>query len=152
MPSFLPAQEAAPIQPEQAAEQESAAPKVAPQPQAPVEVLQRAQSSTGGQQSVAQDPRVGMLKQVEDLLAEGLMQLYMSLPEERRAAFKQKGEDVANKITDMILYGKARVKEVWKLIGEWLRLVPGVNKYYLEQEIKIKTDRIMTFAESSAKA
>lgn len=76
----------------------------------------------------------------------------MSLPEARRAAFKATGEVVANKITDMIIYGKAKVKEVWKLIGEWLRVVPGVNKYFLEQEIKIKTDKIMMFAESSAKA
>lgn len=152
-PLFLPGQEPAPVQPEQAVEQESAVPQpVAPQ-EAPVHVQVAPQlpAPATPQQFVAPDPRSGVLKQVESLLADGLKELYMSLPEARRAAFKVTGEVVANKITDMILFGKTKVKEVWKLIGEWLRTVPGVNKYFLEQEIKIKTDKIMMFAESSAK-
>ena len=151
-PSFLPGQESAPVQPEQTAEQESAA----PQPAAPQEVpaqssVPLAPSASPLAPRASHDPRAGVLKQVETLLADGLKELYLSLPEARRAAFKAAGEVVAGKITDMILYGKTRVKEVWKLIGEWLRTVPGVNKYFLEQEIKIKTDKIMMFAESSAK-
>lgn len=153
-PSFLPRQEPAPVQPEQSAEQESAvSQQIAPQA-LPVysSVPLAPRASTLAPIANSNDPRAGVLKQIEGLLADGLKELYMSLPEARRAAFKATGEDVANKITDMIIYGKAKVKEVWKLIGEWLRVVPGVNKYFLEQEIKIKTDRIMMFAESSAKA
>lgn len=154
MPSFLPGQELTPVQPEQSVEQESAVPEqLAPQEsrvQSSVPVAPPAPSALPLAPST--DPRTGVLKQVENLLADGLKELYMSLPEARRAEFKATGEVVANKITDMILYGKAKVKEIWKLIGEWLRTVPGVNKYFLEQEIKIKTDRIMMFAESSAKA
>lgn len=153
-PSFLPGQELAPVQPEQSAEQESAVPQQPAPQETPVQVqaAPQAPAPATSQQFVAQDPRAGVLKQVEGLLSDGLKELYMSLPEARRAAFKATGEMVANKITDMIVYGKAKVKEVWKLIGEWLRVVPGVNKYFLEQEIKIKTDKIMMFAESSAKA
>ena len=152
-PSFLPGQEPAPVQPEQSAEQESAVPQQAAPQEAPVQVQAAPQVAVpAAQQLVAPDPRAGVLKQVEGLLSDGLKELYMSLPEARRAAFKATGEVVANKITDMIMYGKAKVKEIWKLIGEWLRVVPGVNKYFLEQEIKIKTDKIMMFAESSAKA
>lgn len=148
-PSFLPAQETSPVQLERVAESEQyiaqPEPKVA-QEFAVVPALPAVQPA----QSVplANDPRTGVLKQVESLLAEGLMQLYQSLPEARRAEFKRRGEEVANKITDMIIFGKEKVKEIWKLIGEWLRMVSGVNKYYLEQEIKIKTDRIMMFAQS----
>jgi hypothetical protein len=153
-PSFLPGQESAPVQPEQSVEQESAVPQQSAPQEAPVQVRAIAASPAPvpAQQFVVNDPRAGVLKQVESLLSDGLKELYMSLPEARRAAFKQTGEMVANKITDMIMYGKAKVKEVWKLIGEWLRVVPGVNKYFLEQEIKIKTDRVMMFAEQSAKA
>jgi len=152
-PSSLPGQEATPVQPEQSAEQESAGlQQLAPQ-EIPVQVqATQSISAPTSQVFVAQDPRAGVLKQVESLLADGLKGLYMALPDAQRAAFKAKGEMVANTITDMILYSKAKVKEIWKLIGEWLRVVPGVNKYFLEQEIKIKTDKIMMFAESSAKA
>ena len=142
------------MQPEQSAEVESVAPQY-PAPQehaAPVQDIQALQARVHTQQSGAQDARAGVLKHVEELLADGLTQLYMSLPQARRAEFKRNGERVANVITDMIMFGKAKVKEIWKLIGEWLRTVPGVNKYFLEQEIKIKTDRIMMFAETSGNA
>lgn len=143
-----------PVQPERSVEQES----IVPQFDTPRQTSERSSvslppsASPLGPVATSSDPRAGVLKQVEGLLADGLQGLYMSLPDARRAAFKQTGELVANKITDMIMYGKARAKEIWKLIGEWLRAVPGVNRYFLEQEIKIKTDRIMMFAESSAKA
>ena len=148
-PSFAPSQEVAPIQPEQQAEQERVV-VVAPASEVPLQTSAQASAPLPvAPLPPANDPRTGVLKQVEALLSEGLMQLYQSLPESRRAAFKQTGEQVANRITDMIMYGKAKVKEIWTLIGEWLRVVPGVNKYYLEQEIKIKTDRIMMYAESA---
>jgi hypothetical protein len=154
VPSFLPGQEPVPVQPEHAVEHESAVPQsVAPQ-EMPVQSSVHLASSALplAPATTSNDARSGVLKQVELLLADGLQGLYMSLPEARRATFKATGEVVAGKITDMIIYGKTKVKEIWKLIGEWLRTVPGVNKYFLEQEIKIKTDRIMMFAESSAKA
>ena len=87
-----------------------------------------------------------VFKKVEAILSDGLMQLYLSLPEDRRHAFKEKGEMVAKTITEMVLHGTAKVKEVWKLIKEWLRNLPGINKYYVEQEIKIKTDRVFLLA------
>ena len=138
-----------PGSPEQRVEQESAMPEQAPrQPAAPVVIPQIAAVAPVPVASAVNDPRAGVLKQVEALLSEGLQQLYLSLPEGRRAAFKQKGEQIANTITDMIMYGKAKVKEVWSLITSWLGTISGVNKYYVEQEIKIKTDRIMEYAET----
>lgn len=142
-------QEVVPGSPEQRVEQESAMPEQAPrEPAAPVVIPQIAPAAPVSVASAVNDPRAGVLKQVEALLSEGLQQLYLSLPETRRAAFKQKGEQIANTITDMIMYGKAKVKEVWSLITSWLGTISGVNKYYVEQEIKIKTDRIMEYAET----
>ena len=37
--------------------------------------------------------------------------------------------------------GKA--KKIFQLILEWLKLLPGINRFFLEQEAKIKTDRII---------
>lgn len=97
----------------------------------------------------AADPRAKMLKDVEGILSDGLGDLYKALPKDRQLIFRQKGEEIANKITDLIIYGKAKVKEIWKLVTDWLGGLPGMNKYFLEQEIKIKTDRVMIFAESA---
>jgi hypothetical protein len=39
---------------------------------------------------------------------------------------------------------KATARVVLDLIRQWLMLIPRVNRYFLEQESKIKTDRMMT--------
>lgn len=108
-----------------------------------------AQRASSAQTST--DPRAKMLKDVEGILSDGLGDVYKALPKDRQLIFRQKGEEIANKITDMIIYGKAKAKEVWKLVMEWLGSLPGINKYFLEQEMKIKTDRVMMFAESASK-
>ncbi|MEK7632622.1 MAG: hypothetical protein AAB473_02415 [Patescibacteria group bacterium] len=114
---------------------------------AAVPVQQTAQRAAPSQ--VATDPRAKMLKDVEEILSDGLGDTYKALPKDRQLVFRQKGEEIANKITDMIIFGKAKAKEVWKLVMEWLGSLPGINKYFLEQEMKIKTDRVMMFAESA---
>ena len=38
---------------------------------------------------------------------------------------------------------KVKVKEIVKLIIEWLKIIPGASRYFLEQEAKIKTDKIL---------
>ena len=42
---------------------------------------------------------------------------------------------------------KVKVKKILKLILEWLRILPGINRFFLEQEAKIKTDRIIQLKE-----
>ena len=32
------------------------------------------------------------------------------------------------------------------LIREWLKVIPGINKFFLEQTVKIKTDKIINRA------
>lgn len=97
----------------------------------------------------ANDPRLKMLKEVESILSDGLKDIYTALPADHKQSFKQKGEFVANAITDLIIRGGVKVKMVWKLITDWLGSLPGMNKYFLEQEIKIKTDRVMEFSETA---
>jgi hypothetical protein len=38
---------------------------------------------------------------------------------------------------------KFKVKAIVDLIKKWLAIIPGVNKFFLEQEAKIKTDQII---------
>lgn len=105
----------------------------------------RAQSSTSTQ--TTSGTKDGVLDGVEDILSDGLAGLYATFPEDRKKKFKEKGEEVALKIRAMIIDGKVRVHRFLQLIREWLRMIPGVNKFFLEQEAKIKADRLLAFAE-----
>lgn len=88
-----------------------------------------------------------ILNQVEELLSDDLLGLYSELPRSTQAEFKAKGEEVASKIQQMIKSARVVAKEVLDLIVSWLRIIPGVNKFFLEQEAKIKTDKILALAE-----
>ena len=94
-------------------------------------------------------PRVAdaFQKEVESVLTENIAEIYKQLPQDRKAVFKQKGEEVAMQITAMIKGGILQIKKILKLIRDWLLIIPGVNKYFLEQEAKIKTDKIQQLYE-----
>lgn len=82
-------------------------------------------------------------KEVEAVLAEDLVSLYQKLDPAHQEQFKLEGEKVAFKIETLLQRAKVRANEILKLIKNWLKLIPGVNKFFLEQEAKIKTDKIM---------
>lgn len=86
-------------------------------------------------------------KEVETVLTENIAEIYKQLPQDRKAAFKQKGEEVAMQISAMIKGGLMQIKKILKMIREWLLIIPGVNKFFLEQEAKIKTDKIQALYE-----
>ena len=88
-----------------------------------------------------------VLKSVEDILSDGLMDLYATFPEDRKAAFRKKGEQLAYTLRDLIVKGKQKALDVLRLIRAWLHTVPGINAFFLEQEAKIKTDRILAYGE-----
>ncbi len=88
----------------------------------------------------------GLIK-IEKILEEDLEEFYFSMPEEKRAEFKAKGEEAASKIEQMVEAGKIVARKILKLIRAWLKLIPGVNKFFLEQAAKIKTDKVMAMAE-----
>lgn len=84
-----------------------------------------------------------VFKAVEKILEDGLGDYYQQLPEPAKVRFQQKGEQVAGEIAVMVRQLKVKVKQVILLIRDWLLTIPGVNKFFLEQEAKIKTDRIL---------
>lgn len=90
-------------------------------------------------------------KQIESILSEGLEQTYQSLPENLKEQFRQKGEEVTSQIEIIISKAKMAVHKIVELIKSWLLMIPGVNKFFLEQETKIKTDKIMILAEKKKK-
>lgn len=97
-------------------------------------------------------PKSGELVKIEKILEEDLEDFYFSMPPEQQKIFKEKGEETASAIEKMIRAGKAVGRKILKLIRTWLKLIPGVNKFFLEQEAKIKTDEIVKIAEERKKA
>ncbi|MFA6304794.1 MAG: hypothetical protein WCV73_02960 [Patescibacteria group bacterium] len=83
--------------------------------------------------------------QVEGILAEGLEQEYLKLTPEKQLQFREVGEETASKIALLLKSAKVKVKEIFRLILDWLKIIPGLNKFFLEQEAKIKADRILAF-------
>lgn len=110
-----------------------------PSPVSPVSMSQEPQDPNS--------PQSKILKDVEKMLSDGLKDVYAALPPERKVLFKTQGEQVARVITDRIMNHHVDVKEIWTLTSAWLGNLPGVNKYFLEQEIKIKTDQLIGLAE-----
>lgn len=97
---------------------------------------------------IVKDP---MLVNIESILAEDLTDVFLELPDDRKLAFKQKGEEIAVKIIVMIESGKVKVGKILGWIQEWLQMIPGVNKYFINQESKIAADKIMRFAQEQKK-
>ena len=82
-------------------------------------------------------------KEIEKTLEVGLEDIYKNMSIEKRGEFKRAGEETADKINKLLEKTKVKAKKIINLIKKWLSLIPGVNKFFLEQEAKIKTDEIM---------
>ena len=100
----------------------------------------------GGNEMVI-DPGVQMqkrkIKEIETILEEDLEEIYSNMPVNKQKEFKIEGERVSRKISELISASKIKIKKIITLIRGWLSIIPGVNKFFLEQEIKIKTDKII---------
>ncbi|MBI4117707.1 MAG: hypothetical protein HY453_01350 [Parcubacteria group bacterium] len=81
--------------------------------------------------------------EIESILEDELGPIFEALPSERRALFKSAGEDLANKLDRLIHKAKISAKTVFAMVRNWLILIPGVNRFFLEQEAKIMTDKIL---------
>ena len=80
---------------------------------------------------------------IEKILEDDLGDIYKKMTPDKQREFKVRGEETARKINVMIDAGKVKVKKVIELIKKWLALIPGINKFFLEQEAKIKADEII---------
>jgi hypothetical protein len=84
-------------------------------------------------------------QEIEAVLAEDLEELYWELPEPERLIFKHRGEETASQIRLLLGEARLRVQEIFRLLVEWLKLLPGVSQFFVEQEAKIKTDKLLKF-------
>lgn len=83
------------------------------------------------------------LKEIDDILSEGLEDVFLALSRDKQAKFKQVGEETKVKINILLQKTQIKVEQIVNLIKKWLGLIPNANYYYLEQEAKIKADKII---------
>ncbi|MBI5654703.1 hypothetical protein HZC53_03570 [Candidatus Uhrbacteria bacterium] len=85
---------------------------------------------------------------VEKIMEDGLGEYFNKLTPEAQLKFKTKGEETAKELAGMVRGFKVKFKRALQILRDWLLCVPGVNKFFLEQEAKIKVDRIIELAEA----
>ena len=80
-------------------------------------------------------------------LEDGLDPYFLKMTPAEKAEFKKVGEETAGKVMTLLKETKVKVVKILELIANWLKMIPGVNKYFLEQESKIKTDTLLKMKE-----
>ncbi|MDD2807115.1 MAG: hypothetical protein PHW95_01155 [Patescibacteria group bacterium] len=83
------------------------------------------------------------LVQVENILAQDLEGTFYQMDPDLKQRFKSEGEKTAAKIEALIKAGKGKAGAIFNLIIKWLKIIPGVNKFFIKQEAKIKTSKII---------
>ncbi len=86
-------------------------------------------------------------EQIEDILEEDLTDVFLAMSPKDQQLFKAKGEETTSKIRELLNLTKDQTKKIFDLIRAWLKIIPGVNRFFLEQEAKIKTDKIKHLSE-----
>lgn len=84
---------------------------------------------------------------IEKVMEDGLGDAFTALTPIQKQEFKIKGEETAWEIRQLLKKTHVKIKEIFRLIYEWLKILPGVNKFFLVQEAKIKTDKIVSLKE-----
>jgi hypothetical protein len=110
----------------------------APAPTVPTATAERVSEPVAESAApVAKDWKVA---EIEGLLSEDLRDLYKAMPPAKQKAFRERGEKLAAEIAREL--PRAKPEQVFKQVRSWLKMIPATNPYYLEQEAKIKTDRL----------
>ncbi|NCU44327.1 hypothetical protein EOM71_01465 [Candidatus Falkowbacteria bacterium] len=80
---------------------------------------------------------------IDDILEDGLAEIYGSLSPDQQQKLRQSGEQTVRQIDQLLDHAKSQLGKIIGLIRRFLLIIPGVNRFFLEQEVKIKTDKIM---------
>lgn len=108
-----------------------------------LETEQPARTVPAAQAQVAQ-PKDPLTLEVEEILSHDLGSMYATLTPQQQLVFKREGEQVASRLRVMLEQAKVHARSILDLIRRWLKLIPGVNKFFLEQEAKIKADKVLS--------
>lgn len=82
-------------------------------------------------------------KEIEDIMSQDVRDMYLQMTPDKQQEFKAKGEKTASEINNLLDKAKWEVGKIIDLLKKWLLIIPGVNKFFIEQEAKIKADEII---------
>lgn len=88
-----------------------------------------------------------LTKEIEEVMEEDLKEMYLAMSKEKQQQFRKQGEVVVSTVRQLVRAAHVNVKKIFTLIRAWLKIIPGVNRYFLEQEAKIKTDKVLLVTE-----
>lgn len=90
------------------------------------------------------DPQLAIRqKAIEGILADNMIEAFQGLTAEQKMQFKTVGEKTAQQINVLLSQTKVQVNKIINLIKSWLNILPGINKFFLEKEAKIKADAVI---------
>lgn len=89
------------------------------------------------------DTKDQVYEEVASIVQDGIEQMTATMEPTAKERFLKKGQEITFIIASMVRGFHVKAKEVLRLLKEWILTIPGVNKFFLEQEVKIKTDRIV---------
>lgn len=108
-----------------------------------VPAAEKKSDGLGSPVTLAQDFQKQRAAAIDSILSEGLNEIFLQMKGQEQKDFKKKGEETVAKINVLLSQTKVKVNKIISLIREWLKMIPGVNKFFLEQEVKIKADKIL---------
>ncbi len=83
------------------------------------------------------------VQQIEKIMEDGLAEFYAQMPPDKQREFRRVGEQTARQISQLLTATKVQIGKIISLIKDWLKILPGVNRFFIEQEAKIKTDELL---------
>jgi hypothetical protein len=87
--------------------------------------------------------------EIDKILSEGMHETFLALSPKKQQEFKLEGEKTVEKINKLLDKTKIKVDKIINLIKKWLKVIPGINQYFLEQEAKIKADKIINIKDKA---
>ena len=109
------------------------------------ETIKEAVSVVPVMPSVTEKPVVKdrLVQEIESIMESDLTDLFLKMSPQEQQLFKVKGEETIGKIKLLMNNAKKNADKIFSLIRDWLKMIPGVNRFFLEQEAKNKTDKIL---------
>lgn len=141
-PEAIPAQ-ALESAPEQAVEKSALEKKAEQEGATKPEVKEAASVSTSTAPSATDDYHKRREVEIDAYLSDGLSETFLAMPPAKQKIFKEEGELAAKKINLLLDEAKINVGKIITIIKNWLKLITGINRFFLDQEAKIKADKII---------
>lgn len=105
--------------------------------------LQATNAKTTTVNTIPNPAEAQRIADIERILEEDLSEIYFQLSETDKTKFRTSGEQAAKDINVLLASATVTLKKIIDVITGWLKLIPGVSKFFLEQEAKIKADRLL---------